>query len=329
MRLRKAQASGSSGDLPDTTTSPDAENETLTIFDLGSQDINRLIPSTVFRAAVVRPLRNKLQTGASCWRECRPLACNVDFRGRRQLKRHLRGDGIEIGALHQPLDVSALPISRIRYVDRLPTEALRLQYPELQNETFVPIDIIDDGQELRTVAAESLDFIIANHLIEHCDNPLGTIENWLMKLRQGGIIFLAVPDQRKGWDERRPVTSLQHIIADYRSTPTSRKARNFQHFKDWAELVGNIHDPAHVQWLIEIDYSIHFHVFTFDSFHALLAYAHERMSLPFRIVEAVQPSQASWESVFVLEKTPQLNPAITRVATFLRRCSGRSKFSVL
>ncbi len=226
----------------------------------------------------------------------------MNFRGRRQLKHHLRGDGIEIGALHQPLDVSELPISSIRYVDRLPTEELRQHYPELKNETFVTIDIIDDGQVLGTIANHSLDFIIANHLIEHCDNPLGTIENWLSKLRAGGIIFLAVPDQRKGWDERRPVTSLQHIIDDYRSTASDRKMRNFQHFKDWVELVGNIHDPAHVQRLIEIDYSIHFHVFTFESFFALLAYARERMSFPVRIVEAVQPSEESWESVFVLEK---------------------------
>lgn len=232
----------------------------------------------------------------------------MDFHGRRQLKRHLKGDGIEIGALHQPLEVSDLPISRIRYVDRLPTEALRVHYPELKNETFVAIDVIDDGQELRTFATESLDFIVANHLIEHCDNPLGTIENWLMKLRRGGIIFLAIPDQRKGWDERRPLTSLQHIIADYGATPSDRTARNFEHYKEWAELVGNIHDPAHIQWLIDIDYSIHFHVFTFQSFRALLAYARERMSLPFRIVEAVEPSEASWESVFVLEKTPQPSP---------------------
>lgn len=237
----------------------------------------------------------------------------MDFRGRKQLKLFLKGDGIEIGALHQPLDVSDLPISRIRYVDRLPAEQLRLQYPELKDEAFVAIDIIDDGQVLGTISNESLDFIIANHLIEHCDNPLGTFEHWLSKLRPGGIIFMAVPDQRKGWDERRPVTSIQHIIDDYRATSSDRKARNFHHFKEWVELVGNIHDPAHVQWLIDIDYSIHFHVFTFESFRDLLAYGRERMALPIRIIKAVPPSEGSWESVFVLEKTRQPKPMILRL----------------
>lgn len=253
----------------------------------------------------------------------------MDFRGRKQLKLFLKGDGIEIGALHQPLDVSNLPISRIRYLDRLPAEELRLHYPELLNETFVAIDIIDDGQVLETIGNGSLDFIIANHLIEHCDNPLGTIENWLSKLRPGGIIFMAVPDQRKGWDERRPVTSLQHMVDDYRASLSDRKARNFHHFKEWVELVGNIHDPAHVQWLIDIDYSIHFHVFTFESFRDLLAYGREEMALPIRIIDAVPPSEGSWESVFVLEKTHQLERTIDRVGRILQRFRWRNKFPLL
>src|ERR1700730_2220399 len=116
----------------------------------------------------------------------------MDFRGRRQLKHHICGEGVEIGALHHPFDLTGLSVTRVRYVDRLPADQLRLQYPELKNETFVPIDIIDDGQTLKTIPDESLDFVIANHLIEHCDNPLGAIEAWLSKLRGGGVIFMAV-----------------------------------------------------------------------------------------------------------------------------------------
>jgi predicted SAM-dependent methyltransferase len=222
---------------------------------------------------------------------------------RQELRHHIGGDGIEIGALHQPFNLSDLPVTRVRYVDRMPVEQLRLQYPELSNEHFVHIDLIDDGQVLATIPDESLDFIIANHMIEHCDNTLGALETWLSKLRRGGIIFMAVPDQRKGWDERREVTSLEHILQDYRSTAVERKGRNYEHFKSWTELVGNIHDEAHVRRLIDIDYSIHFHVFTFESFRFLLDYANREMRLPFRVVDAVEPSDSSWESVFVLQKT--------------------------
>lgn len=222
---------------------------------------------------------------------------------RTDLRHYLRGDGIEIGALHQPLDLSGLPVTRVRYVDRMPAEKLREQYPELNDEKLVPIDIIDEGQVLSSIPDQSLDFVIANHMIEHCDNPFGALEHWLAKLKVGGVVFLAVPDQRKGWDERRELTSLEHLLADYRSTEEERKARNYQHFKDWTELVGNIHDEAHVRWLVEIDYSIHFHVFTFDSFCDFLDCARRELSMPFDISDAIAPSELSWESVFVLTKT--------------------------
>jgi SAM-dependent methyltransferase len=223
---------------------------------------------------------------------------------RKELRHHIRGDGIEIGALHNPFDLSGLPVTRIRYVDRMPSEQLRLQYPELNDVSFVNIDIIDDGQILSTIPNGSLDFIIANHMIEHCDNTLGALENWLVKLREQGVLFLALPDKRRGWDERRDITSLEHILEDYRSTTSERKARNYEHFKSWTELVGNIHDEAHVRWLIEIDYSIHFHVFTFDSFRSLLDYARRELDFPFRILDSIEPADCSWESVFVLAKQP-------------------------
>lgn len=225
---------------------------------------------------------------------------------RGDVRHYIRGDGIEIGALHQPLDISGLPVTRIRYVDRMPAEKLREQYPELNDEEFVPIDIIDDGQVLSSIPDDSLDFVIANHMIEHCDNPFGALEHWLAKLKSGGVVFLAVPDQRKGWDERRELTSLEHLLADYRSTEEQRKARNYQHFKDWTELVGNIHDEAHVRWLVDVDYSIHFHVFTFDSFRNFLDCARRELAMPFDISDAIPPSESSWESVFVLVKTPAI-----------------------
>lgn len=41
--------------------------------------------------------------------------------------RFLNGDGIEIGALHSPLEVP--DTARVRYMDRMPVAKLREQYP--------------------------------------------------------------------------------------------------------------------------------------------------------------------------------------------------------
>ena len=91
--------------------------------------------------------------------------------------KYLTGQGIEIGALHYPLEVGE-QVS-VRYVDRLSSEELRPLYTELREFPLVPIDIIDDGEKLSRIEDESLDFIIANHMLEHCENPLGTIRNHL------------------------------------------------------------------------------------------------------------------------------------------------------
>src|ERR1035438_1530581 len=84
---------------------------------------------------------------------------------------YLRGEGLEIGALHSPLKVPRA--ARVRYVDRLPVAELRRQYPELASAHLVDIDIVDDGEKLSAVGAGTQEFVIANHFLEHCEDPIG------------------------------------------------------------------------------------------------------------------------------------------------------------
>jgi hypothetical protein len=82
---------------------------------------------------------------------------------------YLSGEGIEIGALHNPLPMPRS--ARVRYVDRLPVSELRAHYPELEHEPLVQVDILDDGERLATIADSSLDFVVANHFLEHTQDP--------------------------------------------------------------------------------------------------------------------------------------------------------------
>jgi len=241
---------------------------------------------------------------------------------RQHFKQYLAGDGVEIGALHNPLDLSGQPVTRIRYVDRYDLEGLRKHYPELNDWNIMPVDIVDDGQVLGTVPDASLDFVIANNMIEHTDDPFGTIRNWLSKLRPGGVVYLTVPDKRIGWDEHRPLTPLMHMVEDYRVDVQTRKARNYEHFADWTTYMTGEYDPqtqqnfegatpeeteantkAHIQHLFDTDYSIHFHVFTFQTFLAMLEYARDELDFPLEILDKGKPVPESWESIFILQKT--------------------------
>jgi SAM-dependent methyltransferase len=206
----------------------------------------------------------------------------LDQRRRRLARRYLRGSGLEIGALQRPLDVPAR--ASVRYVDRMDTEHLREHYPDLSAETLVDVDLIDDGETLGTQPDASADFIIANHFIEHTEDPLGTLENHLRVLRPGGILYLAVPDRRLTFDAARPPTPLEHLIRDHAQGPRGSRT---QHQEEWARLVDKVPPSeveARVAALEETDYSIHFHVWSPPEFLAFLEYARERT--PFLIEEA-------------------------------------------
>jgi SAM-dependent methyltransferase len=195
--------------------------------------------------------------------------------------RYLFGSGIEVGALHQPQWVPANV--QVRYVDRMTVAELREQYPELANCNLVNVDIIDDGETLQSIADASIDFVIANHMIEHCQNPIGTIKQHLRVLKPGGILYMAVPDKRYTFDKQRPVTSLEHLIRDYTEGHDYSK---LSHFEEWVRLAENIPEhqvTARVQQLLEIDYSIHFHVWTQVEFLELLLYCRQKLSFNFDI----------------------------------------------
>lgn len=230
----------------------------------------------------------------------------AQFAARQALRFYLKGDGVEIGALHSPLDLTGLSISRLRYVDRITVAEARQTYPELAGHALVQVDVIDDGETLSSFSDASLDFIIGNHLIEHASNLFGTLNNWLRKLRAGGVIFMAIPDKRYTFDADRPLTPLNHIIEDYLATPDERRQRDQEHYHEWVAAVEKT--PAdqrsqRARQLMEAGYSIHYHTFVLKSFLQLLGQAQAQLNLPFEIAACADTVPGSNEFVVVLRKS--------------------------
>lgn len=205
---------------------------------------------------------------------------------------------MEIGALHRPLPVGRG--AKVRYVDRMDVEGLRSHYPELIGEPLVAVDIIDDGEQLGTLPDASQDFIIANHFLEHTENPIATLENHLRVLRPGGHMYLAIPLKDATFDVKRPITPLEHLLGDYRDGPAATRE---QHYEEWARLVEDV-DPddlqATVADLLARDYSIHFHVWDQAAFVAFIRHLESDLGLPFRLRRAQRNHH---ELIVILEKT--------------------------
>jgi predicted SAM-dependent methyltransferase len=232
----------------------------------------------------------------------------VDLTALMQVRRdiafkYLSGKGIEVGALHAPLEV---PDSvKVSYVDRMSVSDLRKQYPELNGTNLIEADIVDNGETLSSIADNSWDFVIANHMIEHCQNPIGALENFLRVLKPGGIVYMGVPDKRYIFDVDRPLTTLDHLIKDYKEGPEWSKVSHYEEYVRLVEKFPQEQVLARQQALINIDYSIHFHVWTSETFSELLFYSQKHLGFDFTI-ELFQ--QNSIEIVMILRKIANSNP---------------------
>ena len=193
-------------------------------------------------------------------------------------ERYLAGAGLEIGALNVPLEVPAA--ATVRYVDRLPVSALRQQYPKIAQQPLVEADILDDGEVLGSIADASQDFLIANHTIEHCEDPISALENWFRVLKPGGILYLAVPDKRYTFDRDREITTIEHLLRDRREGPAGSRQQHYEEWVRYVEAKPEAEIAERVKFRMEMNYSIHFHVWTQADFLDFLLHCRRYFACP-------------------------------------------------
>jgi SAM-dependent methyltransferase len=193
-------------------------------------------------------------------------------------RRYLSGCGIEIGALGTPLDLP--PNAQAIYVDRYDLASLYNEYPKMAHRKLQSPDVIDDGETLNLFDDNSLDFIVANHFLEHCENFLGTLDVHVRKLRRGGKLFYAVPNRDYTFDQNRPVTPFEHLVEDSRIGPEFSRC---SHYFEWATLVEGMQGndaKERASNLQQTGYSIHYHVWDAPALFRTLALATEYIKFP-------------------------------------------------
>lgn len=71
-----------------------------------------------------------------------------------------------------------------------------------------------EAAALTGLADGAYDFVLSSHCLEHTANPLPALREWCRVVRPGGHLLLILPDPRRTFDHRRPVTTLAHLRAD-------------------------------------------------------------------------------------------------------------------
>lgn len=135
----------------------------------------------------------------------------------------LAGPGVEIGAFHTPIP----GISPV-YVDRFSEYA---HQPTLA-------EYFGDAADLPFVDS-SLNYVATSHVIEHVANPLSAFLEWYRVLRHNGVIYMVVPSRLFTFDRSRPLTPVDHMVADFQQNVTQCDGTHIDDFVfnvDWREF---------------------------------------------------------------------------------------------
>jgi SAM-dependent methyltransferase len=74
-----------------------------------------------------------------------------------------------------------------------------------------------EGLDLTKIPDSSYDFVLSCHMLEHSANPLRVLNEWKRVLRDNGTLLLVLPHKDGSFDHRRPVTSIEHLLEDFRN----------------------------------------------------------------------------------------------------------------
>jgi SAM-dependent methyltransferase len=232
---------------------------------------------------------------------------------------YLRGVGLEIGALHLPLKTQRNVI--VKYVDIATREENIRRFPELDASRIVTTDYLENGFEISSIPDLSQDFVIANHVLEHADNPLKVLLNWGRVIKPQGIMMVTVPVANRCFDKGRSATPLEHFMEDYRLNETGEKAvfreRNKEHFAEWLRTAapkvvklrgGEVSQPDEENFALRLEkmseaecVDIHYHTFCVTSFKKLLDYFVADISKDFQVME-ICSSRGGSEVVAIMKR---------------------------
>ncbi len=240
------------------------------------------------------------------------MKSNIQTR-RAGLAKHLRGRGLEIGALGAPLPVPEG--TEVLYADILTPEEIDRLFPGARHP-----DIVSDASRLEGVEDGAFDFVIANHVLEHVTDPIGTLREWHRILKDGGVLFLGLPDKRYTFDHARRRTPLAHLVHDHESNIDPR-LKDLEHVIDCARAVERLR-PGSEQWKVYIEQShaagvaVHKHVWVLLDVMRLFVHLYRSALGRFGLVRYANTSAFGNEFILLLRarKAPSAGAAARDLA---------------
>lgn len=154
---------------------------------------------------------------------------------------------LEVGAFYRP---TILPgEADVLFADYYGTQELEAQAAtQGVNRKIAPVSYRLADVDLWDAVDGKVDWIIANHLLEHLVDPFRWLKQVEPILEQGGAIFITLPDKKYSFDHARADTTLAHFISDYmmggeKSLPEHCIDAGLLY--DGSRVGGSFEDPSH------------------------------------------------------------------------------------
>jgi SAM-dependent methyltransferase len=227
------------------------------------------------------------------------------LRLRRKGLAYLKGTGIEIGAFEHPA-----PVPRdchVRYIDVITPDQAAVLFPEIDTSQLIPPDfVVDiDREGLQLFGAETQDFVIACHVIEHVANPGRFVAELTRVLRAGGFLVIAAPDKNFTFDRARPLTSIESLYEYYIHGRCETQP------EDYREIIDFVHPQLAHATTAEIKRTLeayhrrreHLSVWTAESFRTFLIAAFTWTESVMQPIYEVYPDRNRYEYFGVWKKS--------------------------
>lgn len=215
---------------------------------------------------------------------------------RKELARQLHGDGVEFGPGCHPLPLGPF-VDTIRYCDAFTRSGFAEHFPEVgdQIRSFPdPIHFVLDFDKepfVEVIGRQSLDFIVANHVLEHLVNPLRFLEQCHQLLRNEGILFVGQPDKRRMFDRDRKRTTLADVVSRYEQNQSILSEAKIIEYVNQVDQPEQMFTPQSEDFEQQVQWhrkrSLHVNVWLIDDLIELFLYQGRQLQIYWELIDGI------------------------------------------
>lgn len=227
---------------------------------------------------------------------------------------YFSGLGLDIGPFDKPFipDPAALKLT-VETVDRWAPADLKRVFPEIQDSVVADPTYVYDVSAggLGFAPDQRYDFVICSHVLEHVANPLHLLAECARVLKNGGVLYVSVPDGRYSDDQGRALVDYPYLLDLYRSGRTDIPDQRVMDYlrapricTGWVKEV--IDNNAVTPEILDNERLSSFHVHVWDSalFMEHLVRFSADASLGWELLDLSRWEENGYEAVLILRKTP-------------------------